>query len=388
MNNSTSSSDNDKVGNTGMDSATLAGVISTAITFAALIVSSIQLLYQYYTNVSLNALGARNCNERVMGYWAKFTRRRWRWLELRFEIIFESPVLFVAPAINSRGPVPGQPIWYMDGSPRSCLETRVGRLPSAKVAMSPTTAGARHSINVEATWVALLRALQLMERDSTYWQEYASGSEELGLPPTTPPFIDRSLAVAVQAQTLSWDFVPNFKKPFATSTIAHIVEIAALLGIHWTMWDPTADRYRAEGNGFILLGSFIAEQGVVFQLIKHDRSSFGEARLIPNDDVKKFCFGFAPTLWQPDEMAAVLGKKEGLLDVFPADPILPLLRLGSRQEVVDTLMDIGLPIQTAEHFLAEDARVSHLFPGKTFSFFFSLPVSYFLRAQLKSGPAI
>ncbi|XXH01056.1 hypothetical protein Hte_007407 [Hypoxylon texense] len=358
-NNSSSSGNGDNVGNTGLDSATLAGVVSTVITFVALIVSSIQLLYQYYTNVSLNALGARNCNERVMGPWARATRRRWRWLELRFEIIFESPVLFVAPVTNTKGPVPGRPIWYMDGSVESCEETRTIPLASTDAARYPTTTGVRRSINVEATWVTLLQTLQSMESSSKSWHDQVSGYN-IGLPPISPPFHKRSLAVAVQAQTLSWDFVPNFKKPFATSTISHIVEIAAMLGIHWTMWDPTADRYRAEGNGFTLMGSFIAEQGIVFQLIKHDRTAFGENRLIPNDDIKKYCFGFVPTLYQQDESARFFEKESR--GAFPADPILPLLKLGSRQEVMETLMDVGLPIQIAEYFLSEDSRVSHLFP--------------------------
>ncbi|KAI0157133.1 hypothetical protein GGR52DRAFT_191033 [Hypoxylon sp. FL1284] len=361
MSNSSSSDSSDNVGNTGMDSATLAGVISTVITFAALIVSSIQLLYQYYTNVSLNALGARNCNERVMGPWARATRRRFRWLELRFEIIFESPVLFVAPAFNKRGPVVGQPIWYIDGSEQSHQVTRTAPIDSRDAAMSPRTTGVRQSVNVEATWVMLLQNLQFMESESKTWHDRVSRNN-IGVPRVDPDayFAGRTLAVGVQAQTLSWDFVPNFKKPFATSNISHIVEIAAMLGIHWTMWDPAADRYRAEGNGFVLLGSFVADQGIVFQLIKHDRTTFGENRLIPSNDIKRLCFGFAPTLYKPDEMAIAYGKETD--KVLYTDPILPLLRLGSRQEIMETLTDIGLPIHISEYFLSEDARVSHLFP--------------------------
>ncbi|KAI1101136.1 hypothetical protein F4804DRAFT_22315 [Jackrogersella minutella] len=354
MDNSTTTGDDNTVGNTGMDSATLAGVVSTVISFVALIVSSIQLLYQYYTNVSLNALGARNCNERVMGPWAKLTRRRWRWLELRFEIIFESPILFVAPAFNLRGPVPGRDIWYMDGSDKSYEDTLTP--PHVDLGLLPRTTAVQHGVNVEATWVLLLRTLQSMERESGKWQDIIRNTEGCEKP---SPFTTRTLAVAVQAQTLSWDFVPNFKKPFATTTMCHIVEMAAMLGIHWTMWDPKVDRYRAEGNGCMLLGSFNADQGIVFQLVRHDKTEFREHRLIPHNSIKRFCFGFCPTLYFEDkhEFVSEKGRSSG-----PMDPVLPLLKLGSRQEIVETLMDIGCPMQVAEYFLIEDARVSHLFP--------------------------
>ncbi|KAL7620066.1 hypothetical protein AAE478_010615 [Parahypoxylon ruwenzoriense] len=364
--NTTGDGGNNEVGNTGMDSATLAGVVSTVITFVALIVSSIQLLYQYYTNVSLNALGARNCNERVMGPWAGFTRRRWRWLELRFEIIFESPIIFVASASNRRGPVQNRDIWYMDGSDQSYLETRTP-LPSepneSAAGLLPRTTAVRHGVNVEATWVSLLRTLQSMERDSAVWQKITGNPGVID--EKLPPFINRTLAVAVQAQTLSWDFVPNFKKPFATTTVCHMVELAAMLGIYWTMWNPAADRYRGEGNGFILLGSFNAEQGVVFQLIKHGKTVFGENRVIPNNDVKRLCFGFAPTLYSSlgPSNQRILPKAEVLGGYGrPTEPILPLLKLGSRQEITETMIDIGCPAQVAEYFLNEDAKVSHLFP--------------------------
>ncbi|OTA89387.1 hypothetical protein M434DRAFT_398623 [Hypoxylon sp. CO27-5] len=354
MDNSNTTGSNNTVGNTGLDSATLAGVVSTVISFVALIVSSIQLLYQYYTNVSLNALGARNCNERVMGPWAWFTRRRWRWTELRFEIIFESPVLFVAPAFNLRGPIPGRDIWYMDGSDKSYEDTRTP--PPVDLGPLPRTTAVRQGVNVEATWVLLLRTIQSMERESGKWQDMVRGAVD---PEKLPPFSMRTLAVAVQAQTLSWDFVPNFKKPFATTTICHIVEIAAMLGVYWTTWDSRADRYRAEGNGCMLLGSFNPEQGTVFTLVRHDKTVFRENRLIPHNSIKRYCFGFCPTFYflNEDEYVREMGENRRALD-----PILPLLKLGSRQEISETLLDIGCPIQVAEYFLSEDARVTHLFP--------------------------
>lgn len=184
MGNSTAADNNMNVGNTGMDSATLAGVVSTIVAFLALIVSSIQLLYQYYTNVSLNALGPRNCNERVMGPWAKFTRRRWRWSELRFETNFESPVFFVSTLANrDRGPLLSEKIWYINGSKQSYEETRTPLPDDLCPAYEITSPPIHHGVNVEATWVSLLRALQSMERESTEWDDTRRSPEDQKPPP-------------------------------------------------------------------------------------------------------------------------------------------------------------------------------------------------------------
>ena len=41
-----------------------------------------------------------------------------------------------------------------------------------------------------------------------------------------------AFAVAIQEKTMSWDSQPaGLDKPYATTTICHLVEIAAMLGI-------------------------------------------------------------------------------------------------------------------------------------------------------------
>lgn len=104
-------------------------------------------------------------------------------------------MLFVAPVINTRRAVLGQPIWYIDGSEKGCEETRTTYPTDLRQRghVSRETTSVRQSVNVEATCIS-------------------------------PAFDERSLAVAVEAQTLSCDFVPNFKRPFATNTVSHIVE--------------------------------------------------------------------------------------------------------------------------------------------------------------------
>lgn len=60
-----------------------------------------------------------------MGPWAKSTKRKIRWTELRFEVLFETPVIFVAKPTNLRGPVKNKPIHYIDGTTGSYMNTQV-----------------------------------------------------------------------------------------------------------------------------------------------------------------------------------------------------------------------------------------------------------------------
>ncbi|KAI1088037.1 hypothetical protein F5B19DRAFT_486237 [Rostrohypoxylon terebratum] len=327
--------DNTNFANTGMDSATLAGVVSTIVAFLALIVSSIQLLYQYHTNASSNALGARNCNERT---------------------IFESPVFFVSTVANrDRGPLLSQKIWYIDGSKESYEETRTPLPEDLCPAYEITSPPIHHGVDVEATWVSLLRTLQFMERESTKWDDARCDPNDHD----KSPHFEARIAIGVQAQRLSWDFVPNFKKPFANATISDMVEIAAMLGMYWATWNPKADHYRAEGNNCLLLGNRIAELGLVFQFIRCDRSEFRENRIIPHPSVKRLCFGFVPTFYCPDEYGLMAEK--GNSSTFQ-EVTLPFLKLGSRYEIAETLESIGCDRSIVLHFLGEKNITEHIFP--------------------------
>lgn len=92
--------------------------------------------------------------------------------------------------------------------------------------------------NERASWSDLLSAVRRMERDSSKWgkQQWRDASR------IVPPNYDPTFAIAIQAKTRSWDTMQDIKKPYATSTICLIVEMAAALGLHW-------HQYRAEGNG-------------------------------------------------------------------------------------------------------------------------------------------
>lgn len=63
------------------------------ISIGALITTVLQVVQQYLASAD----GFRRCAPSVMGLWAKNTTRKLSWRELRFEVVFEAPVIFIAP---------------------------------------------------------------------------------------------------------------------------------------------------------------------------------------------------------------------------------------------------------------------------------------------------
>src|SRR4051812_45118658 len=90
--------------------------LSDTVAIAALVISLIALVttvVQLTQTLIPGAKGLPNRDQRIMGRWAKFTSRRFRWWQLRLEIDFDAPVIFLARHDNSQGPVKGgTPIWY------------------------------------------------------------------------------------------------------------------------------------------------------------------------------------------------------------------------------------------------------------------------------------
>lgn len=208
------------------------------------------------------------------------------------------------------------------------------------------------------TWLSLLIAIQRMERDSDIWDNLQWSNANL-----QQPVIDdnKKLAVGIQIMRRSFETNPSVKKPYATSAICHIVELAAMLGIFWKEFDRVNGRYRAEGNGYILTGHRIPDFGIVFTFEQNGGPSFGKCRTIHASEIKEFCFGNVPTIYR---------KKDDDLDwqiPFTGQQNLShgiqTLQLGSRKEIAETLNMIGCNANTVYYYLAEEHRHIHLFPG-------------------------
>jgi hypothetical protein len=267
-------------------------------------------------------------------------------------------VIFLAPANNRNKPIPDKELWYVTGSRDSYTQTRT--LQPAEAEKRQETMSTKELIhtadNERATWVELLSAVQRMESESNKWQErlylHNPGKH------TPPVFEARTLAIAVQSKTKSWDTMPsNMSKPYATTAMCHIVQLAAVIGLHWKEFNRNADKYRAEGNGYIMTGTDVADLGLVFSFQKSGRTKFEENRVIPVDEVKQLCFGFVPTIFcDPCDQENLSYPEDE-----PRD--LTALQLGSRREIAETLSVIGCNAKTANYFLKEGKKLGHLFPG-------------------------
>ncbi|KAF6817830.1 modin [Colletotrichum sojae] len=346
----------------------LVAIVALVISVLAFVIAIFQALQQYYAS----ATGYSNCKKEVIGEWWQFTRRKFKWSEFRFEVEFESPVIFVAPPTNPRGPLgkhEDKEITYMVGTPESYKRTYTYDQDQYNQIDKNLRAGATrqavHTADNElATWLALLMAVQRMEKESRTWQndEYfghnPSWEEQTACDPKqSATQVSHTLTVGMQRKKKSWDSMPdNMKKPYATTTISHLVEIAAMLGIYWKEFDRNADRYRAQGNGFMITGYDVDDLGVVFTFQKTGPTWFHENRVVPNDRVKELCFGYCPTIFR---------RRNDDNHKYTDEPKdIGTLQLGSMSAIAETLVVLGCNTNTVKYFRrsTSETRHAHLFP--------------------------
>ncbi|KAK4196798.1 hypothetical protein QBC40DRAFT_4485 [Triangularia verruculosa] len=341
------------------------GVGIAAIVLAAgAFVVSVVVLAAYLLPKSTNF---DHWDSQMMGKWANYRKTKSYGLlsfsRLRRTVTeAELPVIFLAPRNNARGPVQGQPIWYIDGSRQSCEDTRVTYDPDP----GPSRFGDRkiHTVhNERASWVNLLETIQGMERDSMAWEmdlwRSVEGTNVGGITRRSRNFEFPTLAVGVQSTTRTFDETYAIRRPYATTTITHLIELTATLGMYWKRFDQDEDVYRAEGNGMSIHGYRMPEFGIVFSFAKTGITNFRDHRVIPTEEVKELCYGNMPTIYRlRDWDAKTLRNPE----VTKRQKDLKTLQLGSRREVAATLSLIGCDINTIEQFSTGNSRQKHFFP--------------------------
>ncbi len=215
------------------------------------------------------------------------THRKFRRRELRFEVVFETPVLFLAKPDNEKGPIPGAKIYVVDGSSDSYTATNTMK-PKEQTVSNISTAD-----DERASWVTLLAAIQKEEEDSRKWEESNR------MTPRGRKYDRREYTICHQMQkkTRSYDFMPPaVTKPYATTTISHLVEMAGMLGMFWKAFDHVSGNIRAEGNGYILTSTLVDGLGLMITFSITGLSTFQDSRIIPNYDIKELVFGFVPSI--------------------------------------------------------------------------------------------
>ncbi|KAK1484142.1 modin [Colletotrichum tamarilloi] len=365
-NSSNSPSDNSSSnGNANGGSDVVVAIVALVVSVVALFAATLQIMQAIFAS----AKGLPNCTEDVMGGWAKGTTKRPKFKELRLEVRFEAPIIFLAPPNNQNKPEKGE-MWSVEGTEKSCTKNR---LEYAKIFPNPGPANGTndekpskptekvHTVNNElATWVYLLIALERMEKDSKEWECKKLQGEWL---PSSiiPDLPEPTLAVKVQAKERSFDANPSIKKPYATSTISHLVELAAILGLYWRVFDRDNNQYRAEGNGYSLTGSRVPDLGVVFVFEKTGPTVFEERRVIPTSEVKELCFGRVPTFYRvkkdPDED---LEWQREFKTSSGTGTKVEILQLSTRDAIAETLTQIGCNGKTTL-FYREGKKDRHLF---------------------------
>ncbi|KAJ6779631.1 hypothetical protein PWT90_06493 [Aphanocladium album] len=338
----------------------IVAIVALVISLVALTATFMQVMQQYYAS----AAGYSQCNEKVMGDWAKTKTRRFSWEELRYEVQYDSPVIFVSPPSNKRGPIPNDDIFFLDGTPKSLEETHTTSEldPSAEYLKLSTKERIHTADNERASWFVLLYAIQRMESKSSEWQKGQYGppgalTAKYGLPRLPPSLREHhTLTVALQRKRKSWDTMPpSMTKPYATTTMCHMIEMLAVLGIYWKEFDRRRDRYWAEGNGFLVLGER-NDLGIIFSLQVHGKCTFERNRVIPVDYVKELTFGYVPTIYRDTIDQSRL--------TVPTDmpENLSSLQMGNSRELAESLTVIGCNTNAVNYFLEDGKRTSHIFP--------------------------
>ncbi|CAI0648850.1 unnamed protein product [Colletotrichum noveboracense] len=315
--------------------------------------------YQFMQPASTKVYTARRPNRLTVGKWAQAVRRIARPRELRFDIQFEVPVLFLCSPAVTTGPLTDQPVVLIDGSAQSLERSRVD-LPASyappangREVLRKEKCATRTESSGRASWVDLLSALQRLELDSQAWDRKEVAKRQI-LPETRGDGAHGgpTLAVGLHRKPGTWSTLPShFKRPAASTTWGDIVALAAWLGMYWTDIDRTRGCHRAQGNGYAIAGSEVADVGTVFTFHAHGRSRFEENRVAPVAGLRELCFGFIPTIFH----AAADDECRHRSVAFP------LPNFSSKAEVARSLVALGCDAAAARLF-TDDGVVSHVYP--------------------------
>jgi hypothetical protein len=232
----------------------------------------------------------------------------------------------------------------IDGTPESYKNTQV-LSPQAQVKEEEDAVARVHTADDErASWVTLLSALQLKEYSSRQWD----AQKRLESAPAkfiSPP--EYGITVGLQKKTRSWDFIPSsINKPYATSTICHLVEMMAMLGVYWKVFDQSFWNLRAEGNGFILTSTTVHGLGVMVVFAITGSSTFKDNRVIPCEEVKKLAFGTVPNIFEDEAYLLREPDAQSLELVF-----------GNDDQVAQTLESLGCQAETLKRYTKDHKHI-------------------------------
>lgn len=333
------------------------------VSTAALVVALVALfttMSQVIAQLFATADGYRRCQDSVMGPWAKLTRRRFRWSEMRYETRYTTPRFGLFK--TAVGHITAYPVedsgtrairfhkvlgslrtrdnhYRLDGSYRSKRATFIGQV-SRKYIVSTE----------QVSWVMFLEALH-----------YNSRFTHRGLgdfQPITPPQQTLELPLSVEDQPYSmydvtveersWDFMPaEVIRPLAVVSVSDIAIIARRLGMNWRQFDLVDSNLRAEGNGFTITSTLVRSVGIVLEIIVDQDLPY---KYNCSNDLLDV--SVLNELYIPSEIADKLAF--GIVSGLPGFGI-PDYKLGTLQEIITLLQNEIDPTKVAAKTISEYA---------------------------------
>lgn len=228
-----------------------------------------------------------------------------------------------------------QPIYKITGTESSCKHT-----------MTKFSHGDEKWANVHTaedegcSWVLLLDALQSQEKVSRAWDN----TPEHGL--------NHKICYLIQRKRRCWDFMPlNTTKPFATTTICHLVEMMSMLGLVWKEFDMKKSLLSAEGNGYMMKSEYVPGLGVLTRFSRLTKAEHKVNRIVPCDEIKRLCFGEVPSLF--DKVNESLQVSPGRLEPC-LKRLLPKLKAEHRKLFVDASERPPRPFMFPSKFLVHE----------------------------------
>ncbi len=337
-------------------------------TVAALVVALVALLTtisQVAAQLFATADGYRRCQESVMGPWAKLTRRRFRWSEMRFETRYTTPRFGLSNGVvghKSAYPVEdstGTRLNRLQFHGRGAIQDNHYRLDGSSRSMRATFIGKvsrQYAVSTEqVSWVMFLEALHynslVTHRGLGEFQPVhppTSMPEQLPLP--MPQDSQPYSIYDVRIEERSWDFMPaEVIRPLAVVSVSHIAIMARRLGLQWSQFDPIGSNLKAEGNGYTINSTLLRSVGTVLE-ITVDQDLPHKYNFKNEFDIK-----LINELYIPSEIADKLTF--GIVSGLPGFDI-PDYSLGTLADIISLLQNEVDPTKVAAETIS---RYIHLF---------------------------
>ncbi|KAL9027040.1 MAG: hypothetical protein Q9196_004381 [Gyalolechia fulgens] len=229
------------------------GAAALAIALTALAIAIAQLLGQLFATAD----GYRRCQPSVMGAWAKHTRLRWKWSQMRFETLFTTPEIFLWTSSSVVNATSGQPktnweMKWIGDLPGVTDHTAFGTVECLDFELANPSLENRTRQEL-ACWLPFLSSIRSNER---VFQLSQSCEESIRYHSHRPP--------ACRSVRKSWDFMaPELLRPLAVTNIGDIAVIVQRLGMKWQAFCPEVGEMRAEGNGHIIYSTLVRSIGPI-----------------------------------------------------------------------------------------------------------------------------